>query len=209
MRRGSYEECYDRIRREEVIIFYFTNIVFFFAGNITVTMHHQVFKLLWVVLALCAHSHEGTSMVSTSMATWRCTSVQGSASSVWTCKFRRIVIKKYYPTLPLPKLSMSSQHEKVQIRNNHSYRYTGRLPSSWYVTCSSLWHLKMGIMKVLETLPSALCSCYIPRMVPHKDYIKMLLGNTRFSWQTGHEHSRGGIPSISVISAPGGNTNRK
>lgn len=59
-KEGDQWEYCDQICREEIKMHYFfTNIVFFFAGISTVNMSHQLTELLWVVLALCAHSLEG------------------------------------------------------------------------------------------------------------------------------------------------------
>lgn len=58
-RKEGHIEYYDRILREEFIVYYFlTNIFCFFAGNDTVTMPRLVIEILWVVLAHCAHSQE-------------------------------------------------------------------------------------------------------------------------------------------------------
>lgn len=56
-RRKDQMKIYDQIFREEIIVqCFWTNIIFFFAGNATVNMPRQLTNLLWVVLALRAHS---------------------------------------------------------------------------------------------------------------------------------------------------------
>lgn len=65
---GDHLYFYARVlRKESTGILFITNTVFFFVGNATVIMPYSLTKLLWVVLAIVAHSHERMPMVGTRM----------------------------------------------------------------------------------------------------------------------------------------------
>lgn len=92
-RNENHRECCDLVFREENIVHKLTtNTVFFFAGNCTIDSNIHVFKLVWVVLALCTHSQKRISLMSISKEAWIVSSFLGSTSFVSTFSHQKIPI---------------------------------------------------------------------------------------------------------------------
>lgn len=72
-RRGSYRQYYAQILWEESILYCFlTNLLFFFAGYVTVAMTYYLISLQCVILESSAHSIKGEARIGTTMEMEAC-----------------------------------------------------------------------------------------------------------------------------------------
>lgn len=81
------------------MIFYTTNLGFFFARNVTVSMSYYVLQIQRVVLAFDARSLAGVLTVGTSMEAWKILRILGCEIDLWTFSHPRLGINITHPSI--------------------------------------------------------------------------------------------------------------
>lgn len=119
---GDHLYIYAQVLREESLgVLFITNVVFFFAGIVTVIMSYSLFEILWVVSVILAHSHGGKLMIGISMKLQR---RNGQCSSLESCYIAKTTSLGTLVTYLI--LVVSLQHIRYMVVNWNAFNSYGK-----------------------------------------------------------------------------------
>ncbi|XP_070030512.1 uncharacterized protein LOC142166357 [Nicotiana tabacum] len=153
---GNSHDHHVQIHLEESMkICFYTNVVFYFAGEATVSMPYSLRNFQLVVLVQCTHSTGRELKVGKSMEARKIWRAVGEHSDIEASKYRRFMVHIIYPIVLVHILINMSLHWRLQTSDTQEWNTKRRLPrnlgstvlNSMYVCTKTLHFIGTSVHK--------------------------------------------------------------
>lgn len=187
-----FEHHVQVLLEESMVLVIYTNMVFVFAGEVTICMPYPLRTFQLVVLVHSTHSSGRKLKVGTSMEAriiWRTLGVNNASR---TFKYRRFDFNVIHPFTLNLNLHSCSFLLRLKNRDTQGGNYNRGLPRYFIdLTMRGMyfWYSKMGLLDALGNEYTIQFNTFaFHKMVPYKEFISCLLEITRILHQIRHAH---------------------